>query len=171
MPTFYKPALSFAYLVFLFISLTIFQVSCRNPGLKTEKVSGKVISISDGDTFRLLKSDNSIIKVRIANIDCPERKQPFSAKATQLTSKLIFEKNVTLNILNKDKYGRSVAEVKCKGKNVGEELLANGLAWHFVRYSSNAKLQALEDKAKKKKLGLWYDKKPIPPWDWRRGVR
>ena len=56
-------------------------------------------------------------------------------------------------------------------KNLNEELLKAGLAWHFKRYSNDEKLQAMEDQARANKIGLWQESNPIPPWDWRRGVR
>jgi len=68
---------------------------------------------------------------------------------------------------SKDRYGRSIGWVYCDGKNLNQELLKAGLAWHFRRYSKDEKLQALEDQARAEKVGLWKDKNPIPPWDWR----
>ena len=134
-------------------------------------MAGKVVGITDGDTFRLFLADSSIVKIRIAGIDCPERKQPFSTRAKQFTSTAIFSKEVKVAIQNKDRYGRYIADVFYDRKNLGEALLENGMAWHYVRYSSDKKLQQLEDKARAGKVGLWADKNAVPPWEWRRVSR
>ncbi|WP_178988652.1 thermonuclease family protein [Winogradskyella schleiferi] len=129
---------------------------------------GKVTAITDGDTFKLLKKDSTLIRVRLANIDCPERKQPFSKRAKQFTSDAIFGKNVEILVLNKDRYGRFIANVIYDdNKNLSKELLKAGMAWHFVKYSNDSTLQVLEDNARKKKTGLWADPNAIPPWNWR----
>ena len=72
---------------------------------------------------------------------------------------------------SKDRYGRSIGWVYCDGKNLNQELLKAGLAWHFRRYSKDEKLQVLENQARAEKVGLWKDSNPLPPWDWRRGFR
>ena len=130
-------------------------------------ITGKVVAITDGDTFKLLTQDSTLIRVRVANIDCPERKQPFSKRAKQFTSDAIFENQVELKIIKKDRYGRSIANVFYDDKDLSRELLKAGLAWHFVKYSDDETLQPLEDKAKKDKVGLWVDPKAIAPWEWR----
>lgn len=131
-------------------------------------ITGKVVSITDGDTFKLLTQDSVQINVRLANIDCPEKKQAFSSKAKEFTSEAIFSKNVTLMVLKKDRYGRTIANVIYNDSlNLSQELLKHGLAWHYIDYSKDPLLQKLEDQAKKKKIGLWQDKAPIPPWKWR----
>lgn len=134
----------------------------------SQTILGKVVSITDGDTFKLLTQDSLQIKVRLANIDCPENKQAFSTKAKEFTSKAIFGKNVTLIVLKKDRYGRTIANVIYNNSlNLSQELLKNGLAWHYIDYSKDPLLQKLEDQAKKNKLGLWQDKNPTAPWEWR----
>jgi len=131
-------------------------------------ITGKVVSITDGDTFKLLTQDSVQIKVRLANIDCPEKKQAYSTKAKEFTSKAIFGKNVTLMTLKKDRYGRTIANVIYNDSlNLIQELLKQGLAWHYLEYSNDPLLQKLEDQAKKEKIGLWHDEAPIPPWKWR----
>lgn len=134
-------------------------------------MAGKVVGISDGDTFRLFLADSSVVKIRIAGIDCPERKQPFSNRAKQFTSDAIFSKQVQVAVQNKDRYGRYIAQVLYGQKDLGEELLRNGMAWHYRKYSSDNALQQMEDNARAAKVGLWSAKEPIAPWDWRKGIR
>jgi len=117
----------------------------------------------------LLKKDSILIKVRLANIDCPEKRQPFSNKAKEFVSDAIFSKEVQIVILRKDFYGRFIAKVYYdEGLNLGHELLKAGLAWHYIKYSNDPSLQQLEDEAKKDNVGLWQDPKPIAPWLWRK---
>ncbi len=70
-----------------------------------------------------------------------------------------------------DRYGRIVGRVYVDGINVNRELVAQGYAWVYRRYSNDAELLELESGAKQKGLGLWADPNPIPPWEWRRGRR
>jgi endonuclease YncB( thermonuclease family) len=132
-------------------------------------LTGKVIGVTDGDTFKLLTQDSIQHQVRLANIDCPERKQAYYNNAKEFLSKAIFGKQVTIHILKKDRYRRLIAVVWYDDgtKNVNQELVVNGLAWHFVKYSKDPELQALEDTARKNKLGLWQDPHAIAPWEWR----
>ncbi|OMP29950.1 thermonuclease family protein [Mangrovimonas sp. DI 80] len=135
-------------------------------------ISGEVVSVTDGDTFKLLTKDSTIVKVRLANIDCPERKQPFSQKAKQFTSDAIFGKYITIEELKRDRYGRSIANVFYGDSlNLSHELVRNGLAWHYVKYSNEPILQELEDKAKNDKIGLWQDAASIAPSEWRKRKR
>ena len=114
-----------------------------------QDIQGKVVAITEGDTFKLLTQDSTLIRVRLANIDCPERKQAFSKRAKQFTSDAIFSKTVTLEVLTKDRYGRVIANVLYDDKrNLSKSLLKAGLAWHYVTYSNDDSLQALEDRAR-----------------------
>ncbi|SFB97763.1 Endonuclease YncB, thermonuclease family [Algibacter lectus] len=150
----------------LFILLTI-TINAQKP--KGNKViNGKVTAITDGDTFKLLTKDSILIRVRLANVDCPERKQPFSTKAKQFVSEAIFGDTINIDVLKKDRYGRFIANViYADSLSLSEELVKNGLAWHYVKYSNDDTLQAKEDIAKENKIGLWQDPTSIAPWEWR----
>jgi endonuclease YncB( thermonuclease family) len=131
-------------------------------------IEGKVVAITDGDTFKLLTKDSILYRIRIANIDSPERKQPFSKRAKQFTSGAIFGKNVKVEILNTDRYGRLIGIVIYNDSMIlNDELVRNGMAWHYIKYSNDEVLQKLEDDARARKIGLWQDKNAIPPWEWR----
>ena len=133
-----------------------------------QSITGKIVDITDGDTVKLLTIDSTLIRVRIANVDCPEKKQPFSAKAKAFTSKEVFNKMVTLEHLKTDRYGRYIGNVIYNDSlSLGKELIKNGLAWHYVKYSKDSILQSLEDTARANKNGLWEDPNAIPPWEWR----
>jgi len=140
----------------------------QTPKNNTKLILGKVVAITDGDTFKLLDQDSTLHRIRVANIDCPEKKQPFSTRAKQFTSDQIFNKNITIKVQSKDRYGRVIANVIYNDSlNLSKELLKAGMAWHFVKYSKDKSLQFFENEARLKNVGLWTDKAPIPPWEWR----
>ena len=133
---------------------------------------GKVIGIKDGDTFEVLY-DSIPGRVRLAEIDCPEKSQPFGKNARQYASDLCFGKMVTVISNGKrDRYGRVVGTITTTdGINVNESLVKAGLAWHYTQYSKNAGLSNLQKEAMDAKRGLWADKSPVAPWDWRKQRR
>jgi endonuclease YncB( thermonuclease family) len=57
------------------------------------------------------------------------------------------------------------------GDSLNRLLIRDGFAWHYKKYSDDASLAELENKACRSKTGLWQDKNPIAPWDWRHGKR
>lgn len=93
------------------------------------QIKGKVIAVKDGDTIVILDKDNNTTTVRVADIDCPEHKQPFSKKAKQFVSNEIFKKQVTIYSNKEDRYGRIIGTVVYENKNLSIELLKKGLAW------------------------------------------
>ena len=121
----------------------------------------------DGDTIRVLH-DGKREKVRLARIDCPEYRQPYWRSAKNFTNSLVYGEMVTIKVKKKDRDGRTVGEVILSdGRNLGEELIKAGLAWHYKRYSKREELDALEKEARDRKRGLWSDPDPISPWEWR----
>jgi endonuclease YncB( thermonuclease family) len=138
------------------------------PFFVAAQITGKVVDITDGDTFKLLKKDSTQIKVRFHGIDCPESKQPFSNVCKKYLSDLIFGKQVFLKNMSLDRYGRTLAIVFLDTINVNENMLSAGMAWHFKKYDKNLKWSELENKARIERIGLWKDDNPIPPWEWRK---
>jgi micrococcal nuclease len=131
-----------------------------------EEFSGRVVAVKDGDTIEVLHSLKAE-RIRLADIDCPEMGQPFGNRAKQLTGSLVFGKEVLIKATGKDRYGRTIGEIFVDGMSVGEELVKNGAAWWYQKYSSNSKLSELEREARYRKCGLWVENNPIAPWDWR----
>ena len=131
---------------------------------------GKVIKIADGDTLTLLV-DSKQLKIRLSEIDTPERKQPFGTRVKQALSELAFGKRARVVEVAVDRYGRIVGRVCVEDTDVNRELVARGYAWVNRKYSEDPELLKLEAQAKEKGLGLWADPNPIPPWESRRGRR
>lgn len=129
--------------------------------------SGKVVRVKDGDTIVVLDSLNVQTTIRLAEVDCPESSQAFGKKAKDFTIGEVAMKNVTYKIIQMDRYGRTIAKVFYDGKYLSEELIKNGFGWHYNQYSTSKKLAAFEINARENKKGLWFDKNPIAPWDYR----
>lgn len=147
--------------LFLLLSITLL--------FSQERIKGKVISITDGDTIDLLINNYSM-RVRLEGIDCPESGQAFGTKAKQVTSDHCFGDSVYLEVHGKDRYNRTLGTVILEsGVNLNRFLVLNGFARWYCQYSSDEILQRLEEEARLMKRGLWADSSPIPPWEFRRG--
>jgi endonuclease YncB( thermonuclease family) len=146
-------------------------VALAGAGLYAQDFIGKVVGITDGDTIRVMH-DGAAEKIRLWGIDCPESKQAFGTRAKQFTGDLAFGKVVNVRVRDTDRYHRTVAEIILPdGRNLNQELVRAGLAWWYQRYARHETiLQDLEREARQARRGLWADKDPIPPWEWRKVV-
>jgi endonuclease YncB( thermonuclease family) len=136
-----------------------------------QKVSGVASNVHDGDTFWLNKPDGTVLKIRLASIDAPELAQAYGKASRDFLKKLIDQKTVVVDVQEKDKYQRSVGVVFLNNENINRALVANGYAWHYLKYSRDAELSKIEADAKMKKKGLWHDEKPLSPWQYRADKR
>ena len=131
----------------------------------------KVTGIADGDTFTgVTTDDGEKIRFRIYGIDAPEKKQPFSNKAKQYLSGLIYGKKVGIIVQKKkDRYGRPVVWVYTPdGEDVSSEMLKAGLAWHAKQYDKSEGYAELENMAKQERAGLWSETNPVAPWEYKK---
>lgn len=131
----------------------------------------KVVGVADGDTITALCQGNEQVKVRLAEIDAPEKAQPFGAKSKQSLSDLCFGKAAQIADQDRDRYGRTVARVRCAGIDANAEQVRRGLAWVYDRYVTDSTLYPLQDTARAERRGLWADSAPTPPWEWRKARR
>ena len=133
-------------------------------------LEGRVTGISDGDTLTLLVGRQSH-KIRLAQIDAPEKNQPYGQRSKLSLSELTYGQIVQAEIEAEDKYGRLVATIWIGGINANLEQVRRGMAWVYVHYAHSAELQLAEQYARRKKRGLWVETKPVPPWEWRQNQR
>lgn len=134
-------------------------------------IEGKVIKVLDGDTIDILYN-NKPERIRFNGIDAPEKGQPHGQKAKQFVLDLAAQKIVTVNVTDTDRYGRSIGDITLPdGKSLNREVVKAGYAWHYVKYSDDASLGELEKEARIARRGLWQDKNPMAPWDWRKSKR
>lgn len=127
----------------------------------------QVIGVADGDTLTLLV-DQKPLKIRLANIDAPEKKQPFGQRSKESLSKLCWGKDAQYEAQTIDKYKRTVAVVTCDGVEANRGQVQRGMAWVYPKYNKDASLPAIEQSARLTGLGLWTDPAPVPPWEWRK---
>ncbi len=133
-----------------------------------DEIKGKVVSVADADTITVLDASNTQHKIRFEGIDAPEKGQDYGTKATEALKAAIGGNPVRVVTTGKDKYGREMGTVFSGDRNLNEWLVGNGWAWHYKKYSTDAKLAGLEVKARADKVGLWGDAKPpIAPWNFR----
>ena len=135
-----------------------------------------VIAVAEGDTITVLTPDNRQVKIRLYGIDCPESGQAFGNRAKQAASEAVHGKKVTVQPIEQDRDGWTVAVVLMPdGRSLNEHLIREGMAWVYSQYCKLedicAPLRRLEQSVKMSKRGLWIDKAPIPPWEWRTGLQ
>jgi endonuclease YncB( thermonuclease family) len=138
---------------------------------------GRVVAVTDGDTIKVLDATNVQHVIRLAGIDAPEKKMPFGQRSKQNLSNLVFGKEAVVEGEKNDRYGRLVGKVLVNGQDANLAQIEAGMAWHYKQYQreqSPADRQTYsdaEESAKSKRLGLWADVDPVPPWAWRSDQR
>lgn len=133
----------------------------------------RVVGVTDGDTLTVLDENDQQHTIRLAEIDAPERGQPWGTRAKQALSSLVFRKNVLLQQTDTDRYGRVVARVFAEGEDVNRAMVGQGAAWAYRRYLTDQTLIAAEARARRERVGLWAlgEAETVEPWEWRRGKR
>ena len=139
-------------------------------GLAHADFSGQVVAILDGDTIDVLV-DRRPVRVRLAQIDAPEKRQAFGTRSRQALAELVFRKTVQVSEEGSDRYGRVIGTIHIGDLNVNAQMVREGMAWVYRRYAKDRALYELEIRAKESRLGLWADLEPIAPWDYRRNNR
>jgi len=150
-----------------------------------EVLTGHVVGVTDGDTITVLDAAKVQHKIRVAGIDAPEKKQPFGQVSKENLSRLVFDKDVDVEWTKLDRYKRVVGKVLVASPNcstdcsrsfdAGLSQVRAGLAWWYRKYAKEQpaddlpKYEQAELGAQSRHQGLWTDKSPIAPWDWRKG--
>ncbi|MGC4022363.1 MAG: thermonuclease family protein [Cyclobacteriaceae bacterium] len=131
-------------------------------------LTGKVVSVIDGNTIELMAQDNETYKISLFGIDCPEIGQDYGDHAKDFLQKMILNKKVDVRLQGKDRWGNSLGIILIDGKvDPRLELLEAGLAWTSER-NPIVELESMRERAKENGKGLWKDKEPTPPWIYRR---
>lgn len=141
----------------------------------------KVIAVLDGDTV-LVWQKTGLIKIRLAEIDAPEKAQAFGETSKRSLSGMVLGKQVKVVSQAVDQYGRMVAHISVSGLDVNAEQVRRGMAWEYSHFASSAAsrqslrdplrsnraLIELQEEAKQEPRGLWAVSNPTPPWEWRK---
>jgi endonuclease YncB( thermonuclease family) len=128
----------------------------------------RIVGVHDGDTITGLGESKTQFKIRLDAIDAPELGQPFGQASKKALSEKVFGKDVAVIAKTTDRYGRTVGHVLIDGRDVNLEMLEEGMAWHYKKYDKNKRLGEAEESARAARKGLWQDRDPVPPWDWRK---
>ena len=149
-----------ALMLFLLLACTFNIAHAR-------EFSARIIAVLDGDTV-LIRRAGGLVKIRLAEIDAPEKAQAFGKDSTRSLSGMVLGKQVQVSSQATDQYGRMVAHLSINGLDVNAEQIRRGMAWEYSNFHSNKALIALQAEAKQAALGLWAQDHPTPPWAWRK---
>ena len=151
--------------------------------VQAETLTGRVVGIADGDTIAVLDANRQQHKIRLQGIDAPEKAQPFGQRSKESLSRMVFGKDVRVEYWKRDKYKRIVGMVWVQPEScptcpmtldAGHAQITLGMAWWYRKYANEQTPQDRgayefsEQEARAKRIGLWRDPDPVPPWDWRR---
>ena len=137
------------------------------PTLSWADFSARVVTVHEGDRLTI-RHDGRSQTIYLKGIDCPELKQPYGKQAKRAIAAYVGNRDVVVQGLMRDKQGRLLADVLLHdGRNVGHELLREGLAWWQKSASSDAGLEVIEELARAERKGLWSEPNPVPPWKWK----
>ncbi|STQ89217.1 thermonuclease family protein [Iodobacter fluviatilis] len=159
--------------------LLIFLLSaCRAEPVPVALISGMVIKVSDGDSLLMRDDQNQEHQLRLAFIDAPEYSQPFGSEARRNLDRLIYRQRVQAQVVDTDRYQRSVVVLHLGNADINSEQIKAGFAWHYQHFARGKQstadyeyYQRLEQQARQARIGLWQDARPVPPWDDRKAHR
>ena len=122
--------------------------------------------VYDGDTVKIADG-NLEYKLRLTDIDAPEKAQPYGLKSRRALMQLCLGANIYAALSGTDKYQRRLGKLTCNGQDASLFMVKNGHAWFYKHYSADSTLLAAEQEARNNKRGLWASKNPTAPWIWR----
>jgi endonuclease YncB( thermonuclease family) len=149
---------------------------------QAETFAAKVIAVMDGDTVMVLRAGDGgtagysmrglrggqKIKIRLANIDAPEKAQSFGKQSRDSLLQMVGGKTVQIDSRAVDQYGRIVGLISVDGLNVNEEQVKRGAAWEYSHYHSDKTYVEFQRAARQEQRGLWAQANPQAPWQWRK---
>jgi endonuclease YncB( thermonuclease family) len=165
-----KTILAIIFLLFLLAS------DC----LAARTIAGVVRAVYDGDTVLLATRTESRLKVRLYGIDAPETAkpdepgQPFGTIARRTLMYKVMGRQVAAEIVDTDQYHRAVAVIRYGGRDINREMVLEGMAWAYRQYLQDpyaSEYIHAEDGARARHRGLWRDRNPLPPWEYRQALK
>lgn len=152
-------------LTLLFLGITSTQA---------ETLPGTVTGVADGDTLYLTDKNNRTHKIRLLGIDAPEHGQAYGEASKRALKKIAHRQPVRVIWQNRDAYGRLLGKVVLPSNRDANLLqIEAGMAWWNRKYAHDQadedaiRYREAEHAARKKRLGIWSQKAPVPPWRWR----
>lgn len=157
--------------ILLLITLLLSVSNLEAQNFDENNFKATVIQVYDGDSITVETEANRIFKIRLSDIDAPEKKQHHGIESRDYLRKLVLGKTVNIIKTDIDGYGRTVAKVYLENTYINREMVKSGMAWFYDEYSKDEELKKLQQKAKKSRLGLWQEETPKAPWQYRKGKR
>ncbi|HLU03208.1 MAG TPA: thermonuclease family protein [Advenella sp.] len=148
--------------------IAIIMLAPAPPVLAATWLEGRVVGIADGDTLTILDKARQQHKIRLAQIDAPESGMPYGRAAKKFLSLAVYRKTVRVLADKRDRYGRVLGVVYLGRQNINMRMVANGYAWAYRAYVTDTAYCNAQALARRQRQGLWAEKKPVPPWQWRR---
>lgn len=147
-------------------------LAIAHPAFASE-IKGRVVGVSDGDTLTLLTAQKESIRIRLVEIDAPEKDQPFGQESKKSLSDLVFGKDVSIVWDKTDKYKRTLGRVYVGDTDVNLQQVKNGAAWAYTQYLTDDRIKQAENEARNTKAGLWalQADQIMPPWEWRKKTK
>ena len=141
--------------------------------VRATDLSGKVTEVIDGNTIGL-KSLSHTIKVRLLAMSPPEKEQPYAEAARKHLADLVLGKFVVVRYTGIGSQGYLVGRILLEQADINAQMLRDGVAWYYQVEAvdlSEAERQlypACEQAARAEKRGLWQEKEPLSPWQYRK---
>lgn len=140
---------------------------------RAETLAGRVVAVNAGDSLTL-QVEQRRHRIALAGIAAPAPVQPFAAQARANLGALAFQRTASAACTGLARDGQRLCKVYVDGEDLGLRQLADGMAWwqrpEAPRTSAEDQsvYERAETMAKLRRLGLWSQKNPVPPQDWRR---
>ena len=162
---------TFFYLFFI-SAIAFFYVTVSDVHSAKKVYQGKVIKVTDGDSINILY-EGKPLRIRLAEIDAPERGQPFWKKSREALANYVAGKQVKVIEIDVDRYKRIVGQVYVGDLWVNGELVRGGYAYVYPRYATTERLYEFEEEARESQAGIWKlpESERVKPWEWRKQKR
>lgn len=168
--------------------LAVNALTTDPPQNPNSKLIGKIIKVADGDTVTLIDANGLKHKIRLLGIDAPELQQAHGQTAKRWLSDQALNQNLQVEVTDTDRYGRKVGKLLAQEKNceskecpyhvdLNLKLIELGHAWWYELYQNNQPTndrilyKNAQAQAQQSQTGLWENKEPIAPWEWRQQQR
>ena len=151
------------------------QAETAAPAASAAHFQARVTAVHDGDSVRATDRHGQRHKIRLAYIDAPELQQAHGMAARDALRRLIAGQQVEIAVFDTDQYGREVAQIRLRGRDINLAQIEEGHAWHYVSIAKRRQDKAdfaaysrAEAGARSSRFGLWRAQSPQAPWAYRK---
>lgn len=155
------------------LPLAVLLIACAGAAHAEGVIVARVTRVIDGDSVRL-EQHGRRTEVRLAAIDAPELRQRGGRDARAALQACAAGRIVIVQVTGTDRHGRHVGRLEAGGRDCGLAQLRAGMAWHYRAHADEQPAEirlayeTAERNARQRRIGLWADPSPTPPWRWRK---